>query len=233
MGLGTLFIGYFLLLNVTYFGYTDLIAGLIMLMGLYKLCAINKQFKYAFISASVFSLLGAAELVVSLISAFMPLIKEESVLLYLTPVRYVILTPLSLFVMLGIRDVSAEVGIKFLSKKAGYYAYVSLIAFALAAIFDLPFLSFIPAKALAVIALLLLLFIFITVIIDLTIIYKAYLRICMPEDLAAGTTEKKSRFEFVNKFREYEKGKQKEYAEYKLSKMNSNANKSKKKRKKK
>lgn len=233
MGLGTLFIGYFLLLNVTYFGYTDLIAGLIMLMGLYKLCNINKQFKYGFIFAAVFAILGSAELIVSLISTFMPLFKEDSVLLYLTPVRYVILTPLSLFVMLGIRDVSAEVGIKFLSKKAGYYAYVSLIAFALAAIFDLPFLSFIPAKVLAVIALFLLLFVFITVIIDLSIIYKAYLRICMPEDLVSQNTEKKSKFEFVNKFREYEKGKQKEYAEYKLSKMNSRINKNKKKGKRK
>ena len=233
MGLGTLFIGYFLLLNVTYFGYTDLIAGLIMLMGLYKLCNINKQFKYGFIFAAVFAILGSAELIVSLISTFMPLFKEDSVLLYLTPVRYVILTPLSLFVMLGIRDVSAEVGIKFLSKKAGYYAYVSLVAFALAAIFDLPFLSFIPAKVLAVIALFLLLFVFITVIIDLSIIYKAYLRICMPEDLVSQNTEKKSKFEFVNKFREYEKGKQKEYAEYKLSKMNSRINKNKKKGKRK
>ena len=233
MGLGTLFIGYFLLLNVTYFGYTDLIAGLIMLMGLYKLCNINKQFKYGFIFAAVFAILGSAELIVSLISTFMPLFKEDSVLLYLTPVRYVILTPLSLFVMLGIRDVSAEVGIKFLSKKAGYYAYVSLIAFALAAIFDLPFLSFIPAKVLAGIALFLLLFVFITVIIDLSIIYKAYLRICMPEDLVSQNTEKKSKFEFVNKFREYEKGKQKEYAEYKLSKMNSRINKNKKKGKRK
>lgn len=233
MGLGTLFIGYFLLLNVTYFGYTDLLSGLIMLMGLYKLRPINKQFKYAFIFASVFSVLGAAELVVSLISTFMPLFKEDSVLLYLTPARYVILTPLSFFVMLGIRDVSAEVGIKFLSKKAGYYAYVSMIAFALAAIFDLPFLTFIPAKALAVIALILLLFIFITVIIDLTVIYKAYLRICMPEDLVYQNTEKKSKFEFVNKFREYEKGKQKEYAEYKLSKMNARISKNKKKGKRK
>ncbi len=233
MGLGTLFIGYFLLLNVTYFGYTDLLAGLIMLMGLYKLCNINKQFKYSFIFAAVFAILGSAELVVSLISTFMPLFEEDSVLLYITPARYVVLTPLSLFVMLGIRDVSAEVGIKFLSKKAEYYAYVSLIAFALAAIFDLPFLTFIPAKVLAFIALFLLLFVFITVIIDLSIIYKAYLRICMPEDLVSQNTEKKSKFEFVNKFREYEKGKQKEYAEYKLSKMNTRINKNKKKGKRK
>lgn len=233
MGLGTLFIGYFLLLNVTYFGYTDLLAGLIMIMGLYKLCTVNRQFKIAFIFGSVFTVLGAAELVISLISTFMPLFKEETVLIYLTPARYVILTALSFFILLGIRDVAAEVGLKLLSRKAGYYSYVSLIAFTLAAIFDLPLLTFISPKALAVISLLILLFIFVTVIIDLSIIYKAYMRICMPSDLNSGTEEKRSKFEFVNKFREYEKGKQKEYAEYKLSKMASRTNKNKKKGKRK
>ena len=225
MGLGTLFIGYFLLLNVTYFGYTDLLAGLIILMGLYKLCNINKQFKNAFVFTSIFSVLGAAELIIALISTFMPLFKEESVLIYFTPVRYVILLALCFFVMLGIRDVAAEVGLKLLSKKSGCYAYVSLSAFALAAIFDLPFLSFIPGKALAVISLFILLFVFVTLIIDLSLIYKAYMRICMPSDMVYGGEEKRSKFEFVNKFRDYEKGKQKEYAEYKLSKINAKANK--------
>ena len=220
MGLGTLFIGYFLLLNVTYFGYTDLLAGLIMLMGLYKLLTINKQFKNAFVCTSAFSVLGAAELVISLITTFMPLFKEEAILVYLTPARYVILLALSFFVMLGIRDVADEVGLKILSKKAGYYAYVSLIAFALAAIMDIPFLTFISAKGLAIISLLVLSFVFITIAIDLSVIYKAYMKICMPSDLVSNTEEKKSRFEFVNKFRDYEKGKQREYAEYKLSKMN-------------
>ena len=233
MGLGTLFIGYFLLLNVTYFGYTDLLSALIMLMGLYKLCPINKQFKTAFYTTSVFAFIGAAELIVSLISTLMPLFKSDAILIYLTPVRYTALIFLTYFVMLGIRDVALEVGLKFISHKAGYYAYASLVALSLAAIFDLPFMSFIPGKGLAIISLIILLAVFIIIAIDLSIIYKAYLRICMPSDLNAKTEDKRSRFEFVNKFRDYEKGKQKEYAEYKLGKMQARASKNKKKGKKK
>lgn len=230
MGLGTLFIGYFLLLNVTYFGYTDLIAGLVMIMGLYKLSAINKEFKFAFYTASVFSVLGFAELIISVISMFMPAI-EDKVLLYITPARYVIIAILCAFILRGIRDVSSEVGLKALASKANYYYLVSFIAFFIAAIFDLPIFSFIAPKALAVISILILLALFVIIAINLTVIYKAYMRICMPGD--QGFKEnKQSKFEFVNKFREHEAEKQREYAEYKLSKMTAKANKNKKKRKK-
>ena len=230
MGLGTLFIGYFLLLNVTYFGYTDLICGLIMMMALYKLSPINKEFKYAFCSASVFSVFGLAELVIKVISLFNPGLENE-ILLYVTPPRYVIIALVSAFILRAIRDVSREVGLKQLAIKANRFFIISLIAFLLTAIFDLPILSFIPTKALAIISVLLLLSIFITVAINLTIIYKAYMRICMPGE-ASFSADKKSKFEFVNKFREHEAEKQKEYAEYKLNKMVAKANKNKKKRKK-
>ena len=229
MGFGTLFIGYFLLLNVTYFGYTDLISGLIMLMGLYKLSGINKDFKLAFYSASVFSLFGAAELVVSVISIFMPTFKEGEALLYITPIRYVILVFLSAFIMKGIYEVAKEVGLKQLAQKAKYYFYISSVAFSVAAIFDLPFFGFIPGKALAIISVLLLLALFIIIAIELSIIYKAYMRICMPGEQVY-KEDKKSKFEFVNKFRAHEAEKQREYAEYKLKKMTNSANKKKKKK---
>ena len=230
MGLGTLFIGYFLLLNVTYFGYTDLICGLVMMMALYKLSPINREFKYAFCTASVFSVFGFAELIIKAIALFNPTIENE-ILLYVTPPRYVIIALLSAFILRAIRDVSREVGLKQLAIKANRFFIISLVAFLLTAIFDLPILSFIPTKALAIISVILLLSIFITVAINLTIIYKAYMRICMPGETAFGA-EKKSKFDFVNKFREHEAAKQKEYAEYKLNKMVAKANKNKKKRKK-
>ena len=229
MGFGILFIGYFLVLNVTYFGYTDLISGLIMLMGLYKLSSVNREFKYSFYSAAAFSLLGTAELALTFVSMFSPSI-EDTALLHLTPVRYLILAALSAFMLRGIRDVAAEVGLKALASKANLYFIVSLVAFSIAALFDLPIFVFIPQKALSVIFLFLLLSVFVIAIINLTIIYKAYMRICMPgEPLYA--EEKKSRFEFINKFREHESEKQKEYAEYKLSKMTANNNKKKRKKK--
>ena len=218
MGFGTLFIGYFLLLNVTYFGYTDLIAGLIMLMGLYKLSTVNKQFKFASFGAALFSLFGTAELFVSIFSMFKPSFKEETVLLYITPIRYVVIALFSFYILLGIKEIAGEVKLRVLKDKANFYIYVSLTVFLLAAIFDLPLLNFMPAKALAIISVFLLLFIFFIVGIILSIIYKAYMKICMPSDLNQ-KADKKSKFDFVNKFREHEVEKQKEYAQYKLSKM--------------
>ncbi len=230
MGLGTLFIGYFLLLNVTYFGYTDLLSGLIMLMALYKLLAVNKQFKFAFYSAALFSLFGTAELAFSIISMFNPAFKEEALLLYITPARYVVIALLSFCILRGIKDVAAEVGLRVLKEKANFYIYFSLTVFLISAVFDLPLFSFLGGKALAIISVFLLLLIFITVGIILSIIYKAYMKICMPSDLRPKEAAKKSKFEFVNKFKAHEAEKQKEYAEYKLSKMQ---NKNKKKGKKK
>ena len=48
MGFGTLFIGYFLLLNITMPGVSDIIATLVMLLGLYRLQMVNGKFKAGF-----------------------------------------------------------------------------------------------------------------------------------------------------------------------------------------
>ena len=52
MGFGTLFIGYFFLLNISNFTYTDIIAGMVVLLGLYKLSSVNKQFFYGAVCAA-------------------------------------------------------------------------------------------------------------------------------------------------------------------------------------
>ena len=61
MGFGTLFIGYFLLLNLTYYGFTDLIAAAVLLLGLYRLSRINKHFLAASVVAVLFLIFGFAE----------------------------------------------------------------------------------------------------------------------------------------------------------------------------
>ena len=43
MGFGLLFIGYFFLLNLTYFEYTDLLGALVMFLAFYKLQTVNKR----------------------------------------------------------------------------------------------------------------------------------------------------------------------------------------------
>ena len=62
MGFGTLFIGYFLLLNLTYYGFTDVIAASVMLLGLYKLSGVNKYFKAAAISSGALLVFSLGEL---------------------------------------------------------------------------------------------------------------------------------------------------------------------------
>ena len=73
---------------------------------------------------------------------------------------------------------------------------------------------------------------FIIIAVELSIIYKAYMRICMPSELGSHGEQKKSKYQFVNKFREHEAEKHKEYAEYKINKMISKSHKKKKKGKK-
>ena len=70
MGFGTLFIGYFFLINISYFTYTDIIAGMIMLLGLYKLSSVNKPFFYGAICAGIFALFSLFEFVVTVLGIF-------------------------------------------------------------------------------------------------------------------------------------------------------------------
>ena len=67
MGFGTLFFGYFLLLNITYYSFTDLIAALIAAMGLYKLSSVNRPFKNGFYASVIFGFIGYMVLQILLI----------------------------------------------------------------------------------------------------------------------------------------------------------------------
>ena len=63
MGFGTLFIGVFLLLNLRYFGYTDILCGVIMLAAFYKLRGVNKFFKAAIFTSIAFCGIGLMEFI--------------------------------------------------------------------------------------------------------------------------------------------------------------------------
>ena len=77
MGFGTLFIGYFLLLNVTYYSFTDLVAALIMAVGLTKLSTVNRYFKYASFAALGFAAVGLVEFISELIRMLSPSLKAS------------------------------------------------------------------------------------------------------------------------------------------------------------
>ena len=120
--------------------------------------------------------------------------------------------------MLGIRDVAREVGLTALGEKSMRGAYVSIGIYVLNILLEskLPTL-FLPAKTLVWLYVFTTLATLTLIVFNLTCIYSAYMRICMPED--KDMEERKSKLGFVNAFRSYEEAKSREYAEYKLEKI--------------
>lgn len=229
MGFGTLFFGYFLLLNIAYYTVTDLIAALIMAMGLYKLSSVNRHFEGGFYVSLAFAGIGLFELGVQLYSMFFPLSNEGIILSYAAIPRYAIIAVLTLFILNGIESVATEVELPALAKRAHISMPFALVIYGLSAVFEIPLsASGNLLKAFAVISTILLISAFVTVIINLRTIYSAYMRICMPEDKDNDVPDKPSKFGFVNKYREHSEQKQKEYAEYKLEKLKKKNSKKKK-----
>ena len=229
MGFGTLLFGYFLILNLN-FRFTDAVAAVIMLYALYKLSVVNRNFKLAAIGAAVFTAIGVYELVVVALEMFgvtaPELLNTVSVL-----VRYLTVGVTRTLLLLGMRDVSSFVGLLELSRKCSRLAFATVIVHAYYMLMELDVLGLIlPAAALKVMILLALVSMFATVILNLTAIFGCYSKICMPESEKYDAQEKRSKFEFVNKFREHQDEKQREYAEYKLEKYKKKAEKAKQKK---
>ena len=230
MGFGTLFFGYFLLLNITYFTFSDLIAALIMAMGLYKLGTVNQPFKNGFYASVMFAVLGLAELIIGFLEMFYPTKTTAELIEYITIPRCFAIAILTLFILIGIENVADEVGLSALARRARISLPFVLVIYAISAVLEVPLLlSAVGIKILAVASAITLIAIFSIVAVNLVTIYKAYMKICMPEDVDNNIADKPSRFEFINKHREHTLQKQREYAEYKLEKLNKKKSKKKKK----
>ena len=218
MGFGTLFIGVFLLLNLSFFGFTDLLSGVIMLLAFYKLRGVNTYFKTAIYPTVAFCLIGLTELTQEILYLFGR--GFDDFITYLHPMRFLLLGAIFVILHYAIRDVAKEVEVDKTAKRAKFCAVMSYPTFTLYAIqkiFSLFFedqpLPLVIAEAVALLSLLVLL------VITLITVYSAYMNICMPEDQNKEYVEKPSRFEFVNRFRKRQEEKNREYAEYKLSRM--------------
>lgn len=227
MGFGTLFVGYFLLLNLTYFGFTDLIAGLVMLMALYKLMSVERNFTFAACGAGVFALLGVVELYNEVARMFF---RGGTVLeAALAPARYLLIALITVFMLIGIRSLAREVALTALATRCSVTMPISAAAFGIAAILEVSAIgNLIPTTVLGIISIILLLLCFVLLIVNLISVYTAYMHICMPEDVDNDPSSKPSRFGFVNKFKEHEAKKQMEYAEYKLERFEKKLRKKKK-----
>lgn len=217
MGFGTLFIGYFLLLNLTYYGFTDVIAASVMLLGLYKLSPVNKYFKAAAISTGVFLLFSLGELGVSVYEMFISAINSLALVSVMCIVRCVIVGALTVMMLKGIEDVSREVDIENLPRKASRLVIATIVTYALWIILEAP-LSFIDDYVLAVLSLLTILATLCLIIVNLTVIYTCYMKICMPGDEGA-KEDKPSRFAFVNEYRARKAERDEELAKERAERM--------------
>ena len=222
MGFGTLFIGYFFLINISYYAYTDIISAMVMLLGLYKLSEVNKNFKYGSFATVGFSFIALSEIIMSFIGLFGSFAWIDSLAPYIASMRFAVIFMLSYFILKGIGEVAEEVKAMALFRTAKASVPLSTV-FLVYAAFELPFVSRIFGTAVAYIFFALLLSIVAFIFSNLVTIYKAYMQICMPEDLKKQA--KPSKFEFMNRFYDSMEKKSQKYAEYKLTKQQNKRNK--------
>ena len=229
MGFGLLFIGYFLLLNLTNPGYTDLIAGLITVMAFYKLGSVNKYFRMNIVPSVMLSAFGAFELFAAFADTFG--INLSAMLDYLPAPRYLLIGIISVVMLFGIEDVANEVSAIETKFKAKIARPISLVLFPVCAVLEFPAItSLIPnGLPIVIVGTATLICTFLAIIYNLITVYSAYMHICMPEDVDNSQPAKPSRFGFVNKFRAHEEEKQREYQEYKINKMKKKAEKKRRK----
>ena len=226
MGFGTLFIGYFFLINVTpYYTYTDVICASVMLLALYKLSRVNKSFFGGMVSTAVFTLLSLAELALLFIGTFISIEQTFITEYLLVALRYTVIFVITVFILRGIYEVATEVDAAPLATRAKASLPLAAV-FLLDAAFEMPFAADVIGSFVVYIYFALFVSLIIYIANVLIVIYKAYMQICMPEDLEP--KDKKSKFGFMNRYWEHIEEKSKKYAEYKMQSQTS-----KKKRKKK
>ena len=224
MGFGTLFIGYFLLLNLTYYGFTDLIAAAVMLLGLYRLSRINKHFLAASITAVVFLVFGLAEFGIAAYEIFFRPISSPALVSTMSVVRSLTVGTLTVLMLNGIEDVAKEVDLPDIATKAKRLVIITAFTYTAWMVLEAP-LSFMDDYVLGVLSLLTILATIALLIVNLTVIYSCYMHICMPGD--EQLKDKPSKFAFVNEYRARKAERDREAAEKRLEIMKQRAEKKK------
>lgn len=228
MGFGTFFIGYFLLLDISYYLLTDLIAGAVMMLGMARLARFNRGFKAAFCTLGIFTAFALFELGVGIYDMLFSVPIDSTLISYLAISRSFLLAILTFSSFEGMREVAEEVGLSELSRKCKITAYVSLPIYLLTIISETPSLfTWTSPQVATVIAVVSLLISFIFVITNLFTIYTCYAKICMPEDVDNEAKQKKKK-SFFDSYSERQEEANREYAEYKLEKLKKSKEKKKK-----
>ena len=216
MGFGNLFIGYFLLLNLTYYGFTDLIAASVMLLGLYKLSRVNRYFSYAAIAAVVFLSFSFAEFGISTYNIFASsanAIDSPFIVSFTSILRSICIGLLTVLILKGIEEIAKEVELEDVPTKASRLVIITAVTYTAWIILEAR-LSFINNYVLGVLSFITIVATIALIIVNLTVIYTCYMRICMPGD--ESLTDKPSRFAFVNEYRARKTERDREDAEKRL-----------------
>ena len=210
MGFGTLFLGYFFLINITYYPLTDLLSAVLMLLALSSLSRFNKPMRISLFVDGAFCLIALFEFIFAIGDMF-SLFTSASVSLILPPLRHICVGALSVCLLLGIRSLADEVGLDKLGAKCVRLLSLPALCYLLSALLEIP--AIFPEQAskdTQIVALIVLLLTLVSVALILSTIYTAYMRICMPEE--ADMPEKPSRFAFVNRYREKQEQRNREVA---------------------
>ncbi len=200
MGFGVLFVGYFFLINITYFSFTDVIAAVLMLTALSSLSRFNRPMKVSYILDGVFAFVALGEFLLAICEMF-SIFDPSGVLAVLLPLRYLLVGAMSVSLLLGIRSLANEVGLEKLANKCLLSLSLPALVYFLSALLEItPLFENTSVSDTGLVALIVLLFTLVSVCVMLVRIYTAYMRICMPEDV--DMEEKPSRFAFINRYRE-------------------------------
>ena len=202
MGYGLLFLGYFLLVNITFYGYTDLFCGMVLLYALSRLSVYNKPLRVAFYIAVGFTVYAIPEFLLSLLELFPPApLGFTNVMDALLPVRYLLILALTVAVLWGVRTMAKEVALTKLSERIDCILIVPILANLMMAVLSIkPLITGMQAQTALGLTLIALTLFLVSVGLALYSIYTAYMRICLPEDV--DMPERPSRFAFINRYRQ-------------------------------
>lgn len=202
MGYGLLFLGYFLLVNITFYGYTDLFCGMVLLYALSRLSVYNKPLRVAFYIAVGFTVYAIPEFLLSLLELFPPApLGFINVMDALLPVRYLLILALTVSVLWGVRTMAKEVELTKLSERIDCILIVPVLANLMMAVLSIkPLITGMQAQTALGLTLIALTLFLVSVGLTLYSIYTAYMRICLPEDV--DMPERPSRFAFINRYRQ-------------------------------
>lgn len=238
MGFGILFFGYLLLAALPCQELTNVAAAAVMMLAFYKLSYLNAHLKRALYASVAFSIFSVADAVIYALEEFYIIGKDIIPLntsMYM--IRNMLIALLSIFMLFGLRDVADEVKLKKLAKKCDIYSKITLVVYVLNLTVPPDLSEFFGGTVQAVYAQFILSMVtviltFFIIIMNSMNIFSCYAKICMPEENGrSDDAPKRSKFAFVEKFRQHEEEKRREYELYKIEKMKKSAEKRSGKRK--